>query len=135
MEIFLLFKKERLYRKYFSRELNLKNLSYGFMPAHPGFACNKNLFEKIGYFNTNFKIAADFDWLLRLMILSEPKIYSINDFIISMEYGGISNKNLLNKFLLNREIYKSLKLNKYKANFFKIFFIKNLIKLKEIQTI
>ena len=33
----------------------------------------KNLFEKIGYFNTNFKIAADFDWLLRLMIFKNLK--------------------------------------------------------------
>lgn len=39
----------------------------GFIPAHPSFYCRKSLYNRYGTFNIDYKIAADFEILLRLI--------------------------------------------------------------------
>ena len=49
--------------KVFKREL----MRMGFMPAHPSFYIRKKCLDKYGFYKTDYKIAADFEFLLRLI--------------------------------------------------------------------
>ncbi|MBK8396342.1 MAG: glycosyltransferase [Leptospiraceae bacterium] len=67
---------------------------------HVGMFHNKNLFEKYGYYNLNYRICADYELLLR------PKNNLITSFLplntCFMRIGGISNKDTANF----KEVYK-----------------------------
>ena len=57
---------------------------------HPGLIVLSTFFDKVGYFNTNYKIVADHEWLIRAINLS-PKIIWVNKFTVLFSLGGISN--------------------------------------------
>lgn len=100
---------------------------YGWVPPHPTFFCRKNVFEKYGYFNSDFKIAADFELLLRFIEKNQIKVGYFPDVIVKMRTQGKSN--VLRGILRgNQEILKSFGLNdlKYSPLFF---FYKPVIKI------
>ena len=79
---------------------------------HPGAIVRKSVVQKVGYFNTDFKIAADFDYFLR--ILQQRITYKhINYYTVDMEVGGASDGNILSIIKQNIEILRSVKLNGY----------------------
>ena len=39
----------------------------GWMPPHPDIFAGKNIFEKYGVYNLNFKLAADYELMLRFL--------------------------------------------------------------------
>ena len=45
----------------------LSNLGRGMPYLHPTMIVRKELFDTIGMFNTNLKIAMDFDWIAKLV--------------------------------------------------------------------
>ena len=60
------------------------------MPAHPATFMTESVVKRVGYFNLNYKIAADFDVLHRL----KKSGYSFNidnTILVSVEPGGISD--------------------------------------------
>lgn len=57
--------------------------------AHPGMLHNRRCFERIGFFDTKYKICADSDFLQRLG--PNTKAAFINEFLVNMQEGGISD--------------------------------------------
>lgn len=81
-----------------------------FNPAHPSMYVKKDVYKRIGLYNTNYKIAADYDFMIRCNKANVNYKY-IKDYIVLMRYGGKSNgigylKNLVECF----SIYKNNKL-------------------------
>jgi len=77
--------------------INIKKLLYNFdfATSHStGFFIKKNIFKKVGYFNTNFKISADYDLYYKIII--KNKINGIatkkRELIGIMKSGGYSSK-------------------------------------------
>ena len=68
----------------------LKKMFFGMRCPHQGIFYNKNIFIKIGNYDTFYKIIADQEHLLRIMIAGE-KIITIPFIITDMYQGGISN--------------------------------------------
>ena len=62
-----------LVRYYSSKIFRPSLMRLGFMPAHPSFYVRKEVYDKVGMFDTSFKIAADFDMLLRMIYLGGIK--------------------------------------------------------------
>lgn len=90
---------------------------FGLMPPHPGIFVKKNIYLKHGYFKEDFHNAGDFEFLLRVIGKKNIKYQKVNNYIITMKYGGKSNKNL-KSFLLNTlEIKKALKLNNFFSSY------------------
>lgn len=108
-------------RTYHYSHFHLDRFSYGWMPAHPATFISKPLIQKNGLFDTEFKIAGDFDYLLRLFKNNLFRYSCTNTILVKMQSGGISNKNLYSKFLLNKEIAHSCKKHQINTNFFKIY--------------
>lgn len=61
---------------------------------HQSIFAQKHVFEKYGDFNTNYKIYADFDWLLRLLMKYNVKTIYIDIPVAYYLRGGISETNL-----------------------------------------
>ena len=81
----------------------------GWMPAHPTFFVRKNVYERLGYFDLNYKIAADFELLFRLIEKNKIKTVYIPKVMVKMRMGGTTNKSLKNIITQNKEIIKTLR--------------------------
>lgn len=69
---------------------------------HPALFVKTDLFKKHGVFNYNYKIAADYDWMLR-MCLAGANVLTVNDCFTFFSYGGVST---LRRYDALREQYK-----------------------------
>ena len=122
-----LLSKSRLYN---FKNLDINSLSSGLMPCHTTMFINANLFSKYGNYNSSFKIASDFEFLLRVVkkgkILSE---YNEN-IIIFMQMGGVSSKGISSFLSLNKEVRLAGKLNGVNITYTSLF-KKYLNKIKE----
>jgi glycosyltransferase involved in cell wall biosynthesis len=107
-------------RHYSSKSFSKDKFSRGMMPAHPSFYVKKECYEKAGLYRTDFKIAADFDMLLRFFQLKDTSFLYVNDEIVKMRLGGVSTSNLKSNYMLNKEILKSCKDNGLKTNWFSV---------------
>jgi glycosyltransferase len=90
----------------------LGNLKKGWMPPHPTLFLKKNLVNKIGFYNTDYKIAADYDFMLRTLTTPEIKFEYIPSVITRMRVGGASNRSIKNIINKSWEDYLILKRNK-----------------------
>ncbi|MFD0990552.1 glycosyltransferase family 2 protein [Mariniflexile jejuense] len=79
-----------------------KNFKRYMKIAHVGSFHNSNYFEKYGMYNEIYKIAGDYEMLLRAK--SKLKTIFIDCFTAEMEDGGVSNNNV---FLVFREVRKA----------------------------
>ncbi len=105
----------------------------GWMPAHPTFYAKTHLFDRLGYYNTEFKISADYELMLRFLHKHKLTSKFIDHTLVSMRTGGVSNSSLKNRYLANQEDRKAWALNGIKPN--KMTLIKKpLSKLKQFFT-
>jgi len=126
----IIFNKNTILRKWYSGSFSLIKLFFGWHPPHPSMFIKKNLLNECGAFNVSYKIAGDYEFMVRLFAKFKIKPIYYNTFVIGMSSGGISSKNFKNIISSNIESVKSWKDNGYYF-FFHIFFIKPLIKLRQ----
>lgn len=81
-------------RYYSSRPFHRRWMRFGFMPAHPSFYCRRSVYEQYGCFDLTYKVAADFECLLRLIFIHKIKTkYMPMDFV-TMRTGGASTSGM-----------------------------------------
>jgi glycosyltransferase involved in cell wall biosynthesis len=90
----------------------------GWHPPHPTFYVKKEIYLKYGYFDNRYKLAADFELMLRLLEKFKVKSYYISEPLVKMRLGGATNKNFKNIFNQNIECYKAFKSNNLDVNIF-----------------
>jgi len=100
----------------------------GWQPAHPTFFIKRECYKKYGVFNLEFKIAADYEIMLRFLERYKLKSSYIEKKFVKMRVGGESNRSLLNIFKANQESYKAWKVNGLSINPFR-FLLKPLSKV------
>lgn len=85
--------------------------------AHVGSLHSKNYFKKYGNYNTNYKIAGDYELLLRAK--DKLKYYFLNKFTVKMDANGISNDQIYNTLLeTKRAKIQTGGINVFSANFY-----------------
>lgn len=104
-------------RYYSSARFKRWQMRFGMMPAHPSFYCKRSVYEKYGTFDTSFKIAADFENLLRLIFLGKIKTYYINKDFVTMRTGGASTAGLKSRVVIMKEHLRALKAHGIYSNF------------------
>ena len=124
----------RIVRYYKGTNKVRENFSMGIMPPHPAVFMTSKIYKKVGSFSLDYKIASDYDYLLRVFMNLNIKYKYISKVFVSMGNGGISNKNILSKIILNLEIFRIHNKNDIPLKFFK-FLKKFPIRLKEIKLI
>jgi len=108
-------------RFYQSKNFKPKLLAKGIMPAHPTLFLRKNVYEKCGYFKTDYRIAADFEFAVRIFKDYNISYYYIPKIMVKMRIGGTSTKNLKSNWILNLEVLRACRENSLKTNLFKIY--------------
>lgn len=101
----------KVVRTWRSKPFHPKNVLHGWMPPHPTLFLRKEIYEKHGLFDTSFKIAGDYDFILRLMVDEEITLKYIPETITIMRMGGASNRNLMMIARKSYEDYIALKKN------------------------
>lgn len=104
---------------------------YGWMPAHPTFFAKKAVYEKAGLFSLDYKIAADFEFLVRILAVNMASYTYVPKPIVRMRAGGVSTSGLKHSLLLNREIVKACQANGINTNLAKVL-LKIPMKLMEL---
>ncbi|PWU00017.1 MAG: glycosyl transferase [Bacteroidetes bacterium] len=106
----------RIVRLYSSRRFNTGKFAYGYMPAHPSFYVRKSCYDQFGVYQIDYKIAADYELLMRFMHRYGVSHKYIDEIIVYMRTGGVSNKNLGSRYILNKEIIRACKENGVSTN-------------------
>ncbi|GHT01988.1 glycosyl transferase [Bacteroidia bacterium] len=71
---------------------DLSQFYHGMSLFHPTMFVHRSIYEQNGLYDTHFKIAADFDWILRNYIAGTSFFY-IDHVIANFKQGGVSVKN------------------------------------------
>ena len=124
---------------YFRRKWHLKNFSSidiksMNIPPHAGILVNRNVYCKVGMFSTEYKISADFEWMLRLLNTKNLSFEFSNDITYRMNAGGVSNSGYfseLTKFVEDTRVLRSLG---FKFPFYKVL-LKKINKLSQFERI
>lgn len=86
-------------------------VKWGWMPPHPTFFVKREIYERYGGFNTNLKVAADYDLILRLLGKYGISTHYIPEVLIKMRIGGNSNKSIKDIIKKSTEDYMAMKEN------------------------
>lgn len=93
-----------------------RRLRWGQMPPHPGFYMRTALFREMGGFATDYRIAADYDLMLRFFCTAARTSVPVPAPVVTMATGGVSNQGLQSRKIINREIGVACKRNGVKTN-------------------
>jgi glycosyltransferase involved in cell wall biosynthesis len=110
----------KVVRHYSSKKFHPRKFAYGYMPAHPSFYVKKKFYDQYGLYKLDYKIAADYELLMRFLHSNHLKTAYLPEVIVYMRTGGVSNKNFLSRYVLNKEIIKACKENGVNTNMFVI---------------
>ena len=101
----------RIIRRWRSGAYSCNKLAWGWMPAHPTLYLRRRVIDKWGVFDTRFRIAADYDVMLRYLAQGKIRLTYIPEVLVKMRVGGESNRSLSRIFLKSREDYAALRHN------------------------
>lgn len=106
------YNETKIVRNFISGKFNSNLIYKGWHFPHTSMFILNDLYKKLNGYNTDFKIASDYDLMLRIIRLTK-KISYINKYTTIMKAGGTSNKSLISIFKANYECWLSLKSNNY----------------------
>ena len=111
---------KNIIRSYPAKNLKKEIFFYGNMPPHTGSFYKREVFKNYGYYKKNYKIAGDFEHLLRLIVVKKLEFKILRFVVTRMKTGGLSGKNLNSFLTINKEILRSLRYYNIKTNILKI---------------
>lgn len=120
----------RVIRHWRSGEFNAEALKRGWMAPHPTLYLRRSVFERFGYYDTSFRISADYDAMLRIMKNEQISLAYIPEVLVRMRIGGASNRTLTSILRKMREDYRAAKNNNIGG--IKVVALKNFRKINQI---
>lgn len=111
----------KVVRKWKAGTYSKKSFYYGWMPPHPTFFVRKEVYDKVGLFNTDLGSAADYELMLRILLKHNIPAAYINRVIIKMRVGGISTASLSNRLKANQKDRLAWKVNGLQPNFYTLY--------------
>ena len=90
----------------------------GWMVPHPTFFVKRECYQKLGYFDTSLRYAADYELMLRFMIKHQITSFYIPETLVIMKSGGKSNESIFNRYKINREDRRAWTINHLQPHLF-----------------
>lgn len=84
-------------------------LRFGFMPAHPSFYVRREVYEKYGLYDLDFRTSSDFEWMVRLFAKHQIRAKYLKMDFVTMREGGESTAGMEAKKKVNNDIVGSLR--------------------------
>jgi GT2 family glycosyltransferase len=101
----------RVVRYWKSKQFTKGDFAKGWCPAHPTFYVRKSVIERLGLFDKAFKLAADFEFMVRYLERGEIRAVYIPHVLVRMRLGGATNQSWKNVAEQNKEIFGALRKN------------------------
>lgn len=86
-------------------------LRFGFMPPHPAIFIRKSTYNRIGFYRLDYKIAADFEFMVRLLLVAKVKYKTVDKHWVRMRTGGASTSGWSSKKTITQEMLRALRDN------------------------
>jgi glycosyltransferase involved in cell wall biosynthesis len=109
---------DNITRFYGSKAFRSWKLRFGWMPPHPATFIKKTSYEKVGNYAVDYKISADYELFVRMLMVHKLNFSRINQVLVRMRAGGVSTSGFKSKIVLNSEIVKACKSNGIYTNLF-----------------
>jgi len=110
----------KIIREYSSKKWTPEKLKIGFMPPHPSIFIKKSIFEKYGLYTLGYKIAADYEMIIRFFLKNKISFLYSGITTTSMLVGGASSSGLTSYKTITKEIEKAFAQNKIKYSPIKV---------------
>ena len=101
-----------------------RKLNNGWIIPHPSLFVRKSVYAKCGFFNLDFKIAADYEFILRLLKVYKIKVKYVPFVFTRMYNDGNSGKNFKQRMRGWKELKKAWSVNNFKIP--KLFILRRL---------
>jgi glycosyltransferase involved in cell wall biosynthesis len=118
LEYFSASRPTKVVRTYRSNQFHPAQLKKGLMPAHPTLFLRKNVYERFGLFDSSYKIAGDFEFIVRIFKDESLGIRYIPKKMVKMQLGGISTMGFSNTILLLGENIRACHNNGISTNYY-----------------
>ena len=111
---------DKIIRRYRSDRFTPSKLAWGWMPSHPAIFLKKNIIDQVGYFKIDYRIAGDYEYVVRAFYKKNIKYRHLSEVMVRMQIGGASSENWRSRWLLNKEVLRACRENGVSTNIFKI---------------
>jgi glycosyltransferase len=101
----------KIVRKWKSGEYSRSRLRWGWMPPHPTLFLRRSVLERWGGYDATYRIAADYDSILRFFGRGEIRPAYVPRVLVKMRVGGESNRSLGRILQKSFEDYRALRSN------------------------
>lgn len=102
---------DRILRHWIAGHFSPGKLRRGWMPPHPTLYLRRRVFDSWGRYDTGYRIAADYDAVLRYFGRGRIRATYIPEVLVKMRMGGVSNRNLHQILQKSSEDYRALRHN------------------------
>jgi len=105
----------KVHRTWLSGTYHRENFRKGWMPPHVGTFIKKSVYDRFGHFNTDLRIGADYEILLRFLYKERIPTVHLREVLVRFRLGGMSNGSVKHILKANREVRASWGLNGLQA--------------------
>lgn len=95
--------------------------SQGKMPPHPTFFVKRHMYEQHGNFNTDLRICADYDLMVRFFVLHKARYHYLPETMVRMRTGGASTSGISSTLRINKEMLQSCRAHGVPTSMMKIY--------------
>lgn len=102
----------RIVRHWASGAFSQRKLAWGWMPPHPALFVRRDVFARLGAYNTSYRISADYEAILRWFGKGGATSAYLPVVLVKMRVGGESNRSIGRILMKSREDYRALRSNR-----------------------
>jgi len=103
-------------RFYSSKNFSPEKFKIGHMPAHPTYYTKRSTYDRCGYYDKSYDIAGDFELLVRHLFVHKLKTKYLDLCMLDMRIGGMSNRSIRNRYIVNKEMVRACRENGISTN-------------------
>jgi len=100
----------KVVRNYSSRFFSEWKVRFGLMLPHPTLYLRRDVFSRVGFYKTDYRVAADFEFITRLVVSGIP-LKRLPRVLVKMREGGISSTGIWWRIHQNMEIVRACREN------------------------
>jgi glycosyltransferase len=118
-----------LVRYWRAGKFTMRGLKLGWMPPHPTLYVRRRIMQEVGPFDADLRVAADYEFILRLLKRPGLRIAYVPRVLVHMRVGGASNKSVPAMLTKSREDLGALR--RHRVGGIATLIFKNLRKLPQ----
>ncbi|HPJ53769.1 MAG TPA: glycosyltransferase family 2 protein [Flavobacteriales bacterium] len=105
----------RVRRRWIGGKYDRQRFRQGWMPPHLGTYVRRSVYDRLGGFRLELKVAADYELLFRFLYKHNVPAAYVPLTIVRFRLGGASNRDLKHIWKANREVAEAWRMNGEKA--------------------